>query len=176
VTVDEMKANAGILLHRVLYVATAAGVKDIYQFDDKNAIWDGSEESIKCHNDRARLQESFSRFKERQFVNIKRSLLESFPGLSESHRLYRSIKFFADIGINCRPCESHHYLAVEMIAAKRMLAGGLLGSNSDDESLVSVNSEAFNSENDADEETGIGVEDDNVEAEEAEEEETDDNF
>ena len=175
VSVDEMKANAGILVHRVLFVATAAGVKDVYQFDDKNVIWDGSEESLNCNNDRGRLQDSFSRFKEKQFVNIKRSFLMAFPGLSESHRMYDKVKFFADIGINCRPCEEHHYFAVELSTAKQMLRESLRGSTADDESLVSENSDAFDSQNDEGEEASFGLKEDIV-AEQAEQEETDVEF
>jgi hypothetical protein len=172
VHVDEMQANAGILLHRVLYVATAAGVKDIYRFDDKNVFWDGSVESIQCNNDRDQLQNSFSCFKEKQFVNIKRSLLENFPGLSESHRLYPLVNFFADIGINCRPCKDHHYFAVELFTAKQMLRDSLLGSTADDLSLVSEGYDAFDSQNDEGEDVSFGLEED-VEAEPAE---MDDNF
>jgi hypothetical protein len=140
VPLEKMKVNAGILLHRVMYVASAAGIKDIYVFENQKAIFDGPVEASIANGDPDVLHQRFSRFKEEQFVRIKRSLLDLFPGLHASHRLFQSCNFLFDLGINCRPWFDGHHFCASLGAGKRLLRECIRGSVPDDATVESVES------------------------------------
>ena len=139
VPLELMMATAKILLNHVMFVASAAGVKDTYDFENRREVWDGAVETINSNNVPSLLRKSLSRFKEEQFVRIKASLLAKFPGLDESHRLFATVPFFLDVGVNCRPTNPEHYLTTKVAICRAFVRKCIRGSVPDDASVASVN-------------------------------------
>jgi hypothetical protein len=115
---SQLKINAAFLLEKSTILATAAGTKKSLSIEGLET-WDG--DRLKQEQDRAVVKEQFQQFQQRQFKCIKRSLKKSFPVLNICNPLFRSVRFFFDVGLEMQPISKEFVLLPELKKSKRLL-------------------------------------------------------
>jgi hypothetical protein len=105
-----LRKNAAFLLDNTFVLATAAGIKKIFHYDEKQT-WAGLQE----HNnvnwesaddinwDQEAIMERWHTFQHQEFVKMKRTLRQKFSGLEESDPLFKIVTMFFDVSLEIKP-------------------------------------------------------------------------
>jgi hypothetical protein len=109
VSLVKLKVNAHILLDKTVWVASAAGIKNIFQYLDR-ATWNGPEIAATADGDSVDLQTQFEEFQQDEFEKIKSTLKYHFYGLTHQS-LDWGVKVFFDVGMQLRPANDQVLLS-----------------------------------------------------------------
>lgn len=140
-SLDQLGTNAGLLSENTIAIATSAGCKKIFRFEDMEKEWNGSEESANVNGDQSLLLESWTNYQRRQFSSMKTKLEEVFPGLKGDLDVSGHVLSFVDVGIEMRPVDKSHVLLPHIGRSKAFLSAICAQQFPDDVALASAESD-----------------------------------